>query len=73
MRRAHSCGVCGGKGHNRQSCPVQVNVNLLTQTQAGPSGAHTKEYVDGLFGDDGDSDGNEDNFYVNVDMVIIII
>lgn len=32
-QRVPTCGVCGGRGHKRQSCPVQIELSLAAQTQ----------------------------------------
>lgn len=82
IRKAHCCGVCGGKGHNRQSCPVQQQRNLIAQTQAGPSVQHEEDDMFNQFEedpydlyedyDDSDLDDDYDNFdEANIDMVSI--
>lgn len=59
QRRTITCSVCGGKGHNRQSCAVQREVDLMGATQFG-----SNSFYDGDFGEVDDEDE-----YANIDMV----
>lgn len=76
-RRVHCYRVCGDRGHNRVSCPVQVNLNLMSQTHTGPTASQPNDDVfmaghrpnAGLYHDDESSDDNDEYFYANVDMV----
>lgn len=58
LRKTHSCGLCGGKGHNRKSCFVHGETTLMSQTQ----GCSSVGWPD-------EEDDDEECFYVNVDTV----
>lgn len=59
VRRSITCSVCGVIGHNRQSCPVQREVDLMASTQFGSSSFYGSDF--------GDLD--DDPELANIDMV----
>lgn len=63
IRRTPTCGVCGGKGHNRKSCHVQKKLDILASAHMESNGDDSSD----------DDDGPDCDLFANVDMVCYLV